>query len=93
MRAALEKYGVEGMEWTNPEGGMFLWLRLPCGADVRRVYPAAVKAGVAFVSGYVFYARRKDYRTLRLAYATVEKEQIEEGIKRLMKVVKDEMGR
>ena len=93
MVAALEKHAPEGVAWTKPRGGMFLWLRLPEKVDVRRLYPRAVKAGVAFIPGYVFYACQKDYRTLRLAYATVGAAQIKEGIKKLMQVVKDEMAR
>ncbi|MGE3962364.1 MAG: PLP-dependent aminotransferase family protein [Dehalococcoidia bacterium] len=56
MLAALERTMPEGVRWTHPEGGMFIWVQGPAGLDADRVYAAALERGVAFVPGRHFYA-------------------------------------
>ncbi|WP_374664680.1 PLP-dependent aminotransferase family protein [Ramlibacter sp.] len=81
MLAALtrEMAGL-GVQWNQPEGGMFLWLRLPRGLTAARLFPAALERHVAFVPGAPFYAGAPDDRTLRLSFVTVTTEQIDTGI-------------
>ncbi len=81
MLAALtrEMAGL-GVHWNQPEGGMFLWLRLPPGLTAARLFPAALERHVAFVPGAPFYAGTPDERTLRLSFVTVPPEQIDAGI-------------
>jgi DNA-binding transcriptional MocR family regulator len=72
-----------------PEGGLSLWLTLPEGSNVSELYFQAVRLGVAFVAGEVFYAARPDPRTLRLSFGHTPPELLEEGMSRLCSVIND----
>jgi 2-aminoadipate transaminase len=74
--------------WTHPAGGMFVWVRLPAGADAQALLPQAVDAGIAFVPGAPFYAHQPDKRTLRLSFVTSTAEQIDQGMATLARVVR-----
>jgi 2-aminoadipate transaminase len=69
-------------EFVAPEGGYFMWVTLPEGADVHALHKAAAELGVAFVKGTDFLLEGGE-NTLRLAYSGVTQEQIEEGVARL----------
>ena len=69
-------------EFVAPEGGYFMWVTLPQGTDVARLFDAAAELGVAFVKGTDFLLEGGE-NTLRLAYSGVTEQQIEEGITRL----------
>lgn len=90
MLAALQREmsGLD-VQWNRPQGGMFLWLRLPPGMDAAVLLPAAVAHGVAFVPGAPFHAHAPDPRTLRLSYVTATREQIDSGIARLARAVRE----
>lgn len=89
MLAALEReFAGLDVAWTRPQGGMFLWLRLPPGADSLELLDAAVEVGVAFVPGAAFFAGEPDPRTLRLSYVTSTVGQIDTAIARLADLVR-----
>ena len=92
MLAALEKEmsGLD-VQWNRPDGGMFLWVRLPQGMSAIELLPTAVEAGVAFVPGAAFYADAADPRTLRLSFVTASEAQIATGIALLAKAIKQSM--
>jgi len=69
-------------EFVAPEGGYFMWLTLPRGTDVHALHHAAATRGVAFVKGTDFLLEGGE-NTLRLAYAGVTPQQIDEGVARL----------
>lgn len=70
--------------WITPQGGLFLWLRLPPGMDSEKLLPLAIAAGVSFAPGRQFYADdHSGADALRLNFAALPPEQIEEGIRRL----------
>jgi DNA-binding transcriptional MocR family regulator len=69
-------------EFVEPQGGYFMWLTLPEGTDVHRLFDAAAERGVAFVKGTDFLLEGGE-NTLRLAYSGVTPEQIETGVGRL----------
>lgn len=73
----------------RPEGGLSLWLTLPEGADVSELYFRAVRRGVAFVAGEVFYASQSHSRSLRVSFGLNRPEELHEGVERLCSVVKD----
>ena len=77
-----------GLEWNSPDGGMFLWVRLPDGMNAVELLPKAVDAGVAFVPGAAFYADHADPRTLRLSFVTASAEQIHAGIAALARAIR-----
>jgi 2-aminoadipate transaminase len=93
MLAALQRemQGVD-VTWNSPDGGMFLWLRLPPGSDSTALLPLAVQQGVAFVPGATFYANDADPRCMRLSFVTASKEEIDRGIAALARVVREHTG-
>ncbi|MFD8952740.1 PLP-dependent aminotransferase family protein [Streptomyces xanthophaeus] len=72
-----------GSTWNRPEGGMFVWARLPEGHDATALLSAAISRQVAFVPGSPFFAAHPDPRTLRLSFTTHTPQEIKEGLRRL----------
>ena len=92
MLAALAReLGPTGAEWTQPVGGMFVWVRLPERLNAQALLPKAVDAGMAFVPGAPFYAGEPDARALRLSFVTSTPEQIDKGMAALGRVVQQAM--
>lgn len=89
MLAALDEHmhGLD-VQWNQPEGGMFLWVRLPAGMSAIELLPHAVEHGVAFVPGAAFYANHPDPRTLRLSFVTATASQIQTGVAILAQVIR-----
>jgi DNA-binding transcriptional MocR family regulator len=69
-------------DFFEPDGGYFMWVTLPPGTDVHALHQAAAELGVAFVEGTDFLLEGGE-NTLRLAYAGVTPEQIDDGVARL----------
>jgi 2-aminoadipate transaminase len=91
MLAALQRE-MKGLEvqWNKPDGGMFLWARLPQGVSAIELLPRAVDKGVAFVPGAAFYAGQPDTRCLRLSFVTASVQQIDSGIAALAAAIRGE---
>jgi 2-aminoadipate transaminase len=89
MLEALEEHFPEGVNWTRPQGGMFLWVTLPEGMDAAEVLPKAVDKMVAFVPGGPFHANGGGENTMRLNFSNAQPEMIREGIARLGQVLKE----
>lgn len=87
MGNALRRELGDAIEFVQPQGGLFIWARLTGArgqlADGAELAKRAIDKGVAFVPGAPFYARNPDAATLRLSFATVGLEKIEEGVGRL----------
>ncbi|MFF1308945.1 PLP-dependent aminotransferase family protein [Streptomyces sp. NPDC058307] len=83
MLAGLADALPEGSVWTRPEGGMFLWARLPSSYDTTALLPQVVARDVAYVPGAPFYAGEPDRSTLRLCFVTQTPAEIGEGLRRL----------
>lgn len=80
----MTEYFPEEVKYTKPDGGMFLWVTLPERMSSLDLFELAVKENVAFVPGNPFYTDDGSRNnTLRLNFSNSDKEQIEEGIKRL----------
>ncbi len=77
------------VQWNQPDGGMFLWVRLPEGVNAIDLLPKAVDRGVAFVPGAAFYADQGDPRTMRLSFVTASEEQIRIGIQALADAIRE----
>lgn len=77
-----------GVSWNTPEGGMFLWLKLPQGMNAVDLLPNAVERNVAYVPGAAFYAHAPQHNTLRLSFVTASVDQINIGIAALADVFK-----
>ncbi|CAI1493032.1 Aromatic-amino-acid aminotransferase 1 [Thermococcus nautili] len=91
MLEALEEFMPEGVEWTKPDGGMFVWVTLPEGIDTKLMMEKAVAKGVAYVPGEAFFAHRDVKNTLRLNFTYVPEDTIREGVKRLAEVIEEEI--
>jgi 2-aminoadipate transaminase len=87
MVAMLERYCPPEVRFTRPEGGMFLWVALPEDVSVLKLFAEAIKENVAFVPGNAFYVDGSGKNTLRLNFSNADEAMIEEGIKRLGKVL------
>ncbi|MES5824293.1 PLP-dependent aminotransferase family protein [Streptomyces sp. RG80] len=83
MLAGLAEALPEGARWNRPEGGMFLWARLPSGYDTAALLPEVVRHDVAYVPGAPFHAGAVDRATLRLCFVTETPERIGEGLRRM----------
>jgi DNA-binding transcriptional MocR family regulator len=88
MMAAMPGTAPTGSTWTDPDGGMFTWLRLPGPVDTAALLPAALARDVAFVPGAPFYAGPPDTATLRLSFTTHTPAEITEGMGRLAAVLR-----
>jgi 2-aminoadipate transaminase len=83
MLAGLAEALPDGSTWDRPQGGMFLWARLPGSYDTTALLPKVVRHNVAYVPGAPFYAGEPDRSTLRLCFVTQTPEEIGEGLRRL----------
>jgi 2-aminoadipate transaminase len=91
MLDAMEEHFPEEVNWTRPEGGLFLWVTLPQGMNSARLLDKAVEKKVAYVPGSPFYAQTKGENTMRLNFSNASPEMIVEGIKRLGLVFKENL--
>lgn len=89
MLRMMDEYFPDYVKWTKPDGGMFLWVTLPDNMDAEKMFPKAIENKVAYVIGSAFYPKRDHKNTFRLNFTYSSDEQIEEGIKRLAKVIKE----
>ncbi|MGK4590866.1 PLP-dependent aminotransferase family protein [Amycolatopsis sp. w19] len=87
MMAELPAITPHGTTWTDPDGGMFVWVTLPSGADTDRLLPEALRHDVAYVPGSAFQVGEPDRSALRLSFASHGPETIAEGLRRLGKVL------
>jgi len=94
MIAALERYMPqdEGITWTHPDGGLFLWMRLPEEIDTGKMFPRAIENKVAYVPGADFYPNGGGENEMRLCFSLNSEAKINEGIKCLAKVVCEELA-
>lgn len=90
LAESLRKH-IPGATFTEPDGGYFLWVDLPADVDVDKLFPAAMKKGVAVVKGSDFLLEGGK-NSLRLAYSAVTVDQIDEGVRRLAEAVEEVRG-
>jgi 2-aminoadipate transaminase len=92
MVKALPATVPRGTTWTDPDGGMFVWLRLPGEVDTADVLREALKHNVAFVPGAPFFATTPDPATFRMSFTTNPPDEIAEGMRRLAEAFRDLPG-
>lgn len=88
LLSLLEKYMPEGVSWTHPEGGLFLFLTLPEHFDTVALYDKALSAGVAYVAGSFFFIDGSHRNTMRMNFSFLDTDRMEEGVKILASVLK-----
>ena len=91
MLAALTEFFPAGVQWTKPEGGMFIWVTLPVHIDSTALLAQAIEHKIAFVPGASFYANAPQHNTLRLSFVTVAPEKIRAGMEILGKLIAAKM--
>jgi 2-aminoadipate transaminase len=91
MLASLERHMPDGVSWSQPEGGMFIWVSLPDAIDTMKLLDEAVKQNVAFVPGESFFASSAQHNMMRLSFVTVPPAKIEEGIATLAGLVRQRL--
>jgi 2-aminoadipate transaminase len=91
MLAALRDHFPSEVQWNHPTSGMFVWAELPPGLDAAALLQAAVETeAVAFSPGAVFGTGAD--RCLRLNFTSLSPERIEDGIRRLGRVIRREVA-
>ena len=89
LLGALEANMPEGVSWSRPDGGMFVWLTLPEGTDATELLARSVKeARVAFVPGNAFFADGTGRNTLRMSFTLADERAVGEGVPRLAKLLR-----
>jgi 2-aminoadipate transaminase len=88
MLTALDAQMPDGVRWTRPLGGLFVWLTLPERMDAEALLPAAVEEGVAYVAGGPFHVDGGGANTMRLTFAKEDAPTIAEGVARLSRVIR-----
>lgn len=85
----LEEHMPEGVSWTHPEGGLFLFLTMPEGFDAVKFYDTALDAGVAYVAGEFFHPDGSGKNTMRMNFSFMTPERIAEGVKLLASLLRE----
>ena len=91
LLSLLEEYMPEGVSWTHPEGGLFLFLTMPEGFDAVKFYDTALDAGVAYVAGEFFHPDGSGKNTMRMNFSFMTHERITEGVKLLATILKERL--
>jgi len=92
MTAAMEEFFPEEATWSVPHGGLFLWAQLPEYLDTTEMLAEAISEKVAYVPGRAFFPDRSGKHCMRLNFSYPTEEEIYEGIKRLAKVIKEQIA-
>ena len=87
MLDALRRHAPAGVTWTEPAGGLFIWLTLPHGADTAELLEKAIDRNVAFVPGKAFFADGSGSNNMRLSYSLISKAVADAGIRTLCSVI------
>jgi 2-aminoadipate transaminase len=89
MLQAMEEHFPPGVTWTRPQGGLFLWVRMPECLDAEKLLEIAIEEKVAFVPGHASYPDGSDGRCcMRLNFSYSTPEIAVEGIRRLGRAIK-----
>ncbi|OHB80192.1 MAG: aspartate aminotransferase [Planctomycetes bacterium RBG_16_55_9] len=89
MVAAIEECFPAEVRFTRPEGGMFLWVTLPERLSALKLFEHAIRENVAFVPGSPFFVDGGGVNCMRLNFSNADQDKIEEGIRRLGRIMKD----
>jgi 2-aminoadipate transaminase len=87
MDAALGEHLARYATWTEPKGGFFVWVKLPGGVDCLDLQKRGWDAGIAFVPGTACFTDGSGRDHIRLAYSSVNHDEIRDGIARLGRII------
>ena len=91
LLSLLQEHMPQGVKWTHPEGGLFLFLTMPEGFEAVKFYDRALDAGVAYVAGEFFHPDGSGKNTMRLNFSFMTEDKIRAGIKLLADLLKTEL--
>lgn len=91
MLNCFTKYMPDEVTWTKPEGGLFLFVTMPSRLNASLVLKKAIDNNVAFVDGSTFFCNDKGHNTMRINFSYSNREEIEAGVERLARVIKNEL--
>jgi DNA-binding transcriptional MocR family regulator len=86
LLAALRDH-LEGSIWTEPEGGLSLWVQLPDVVDERVLAHEAIGAGVGIARGEAFFAEPSPHPAMRLSFGQLAPDAIHQGMTILGEIV------
>lgn len=92
MERAVAAWGGGYASWPRPRGGFFLWLTLPQAVDADRLLQRALGRSVSFVTGSAFFVDGSGHNTVRLSFSQPSEADIEEGIARLGRALREELA-
>jgi 2-aminoadipate transaminase len=92
MISCFNKYMPKGVTWTEPQGGLFLFVTLPAHLDADKILIKAIEKNVAFVSGSSFFCDNSGQNTMRINFSFSCAEEISEGVQRLAQVICEELN-
>ncbi len=92
MLDSLEEHMPEGVTWTHPEGGLFLWMTLPSDLNSTEMLPETIEENVAYVPGEFFHPDGSGKNTIRLNFSFCCPDKINEGVSRLGKAFKKKLA-
>ena len=92
MLECFERFMPKDVKWTKPEGGLFLFVTLPEKINASSLLTKAIENNVAFVEGSSFFCNNQGHNTMRINFSFSSREEIENGVERLAKVISDEMN-
>lgn len=92
MMECIQKYFPEGVQYSHPEGGLFIWVEVPGDVNTQALFEQSIKNNVAFVPGEPFYPEEVVPGTFRLNFSNMQPAKIEEGIQRLGKTLAEFEG-
>lgn len=92
MIRCFREHMPEGVKWTEPEGGLFLFVTLPPSMDAAKLLERAIRKNVAFVCGSVFYCNNEGQNTMRMNFSYTGPSDTCEGIRRLAEAIREEMA-
>ncbi|PKM93472.1 MAG: PLP-dependent aminotransferase family protein [Firmicutes bacterium HGW-Firmicutes-1] len=91
MISMLNKYAPEGVRWTVPEGGFYIWCEIPETINTRSLWMRAIDAGVTYVPGEAFFTSKQGQNFIRLNFSFPSIDEIKRGVQILMKVVEESL--
>jgi 2-aminoadipate transaminase len=91
MIESFRKQMPENVTWTEPQGGLFLFVTLPAHMDSDIIFRKAIEKNVAFVSGSTFFCNDSGRNTMRINFSYSKPADIVEGVKRLAAVIREEL--
>jgi 2-aminoadipate transaminase len=91
MLEALRTHFPPQASWTEPEGGLFVWATLPPYIDTSDLLAKALREDVAFVPGQAAYVDGRGRNSMRLNFSGGSEEEIREGIRRIGKVIAEQV--